>query len=69
MVHNGVEYVEMQLLAEVSTILEALGQNPDDIANTLEAWKATASSYLLEITHSYFQKKRRRRLVSKKDIR
>ncbi len=57
MVHNGVEYVEMQLLAEVSTILEGLGQNPDDIANTLESWKDTANSYLLEITATIFRKK------------
>ena len=57
MVHNGVEYVEMQLLAEVSTILEVLGKNPDEIANTLESWKDSASSYLLEITTDIFRKK------------
>ena len=57
MVHNGVEYVEMQLLAEVATILESLGQNPDDIANTLDSWKSTANSYLLEITATIFRKK------------
>ncbi|WP_178989328.1 NADP-dependent phosphogluconate dehydrogenase [Winogradskyella schleiferi] len=57
MVHNGVEYVEMQLLAEVATILEALGQNPDEIANTLETWKNAANSYLLEITTAIFRKK------------
>ncbi|WP_241697159.1 NADP-dependent phosphogluconate dehydrogenase [Winogradskyella eckloniae] len=57
MVHNGVEYVEMQLLAEVSTILEALGQNPDEISQTLESWHNSASSYLLEITTSIFKKK------------
>jgi len=57
MVHNGVEYVEMQLLAEVSTVLEALGQNPDDIANTLESYKDMANSYLLEITATIFRKK------------
>ena len=57
MVHNGVEYVEMQLLAEVSTILEALGQNPDKIANTLDSWKSEANSYLLEITTNIFRKK------------
>ncbi|MFC0606078.1 NADP-dependent phosphogluconate dehydrogenase [Winogradskyella pulchriflava] len=50
MVHNGVEYVEMQLLAEVITILEASGHNLDEIANILETWKNTANSYLLEIT-------------------
>ncbi|WP_298893442.1 NADP-dependent phosphogluconate dehydrogenase [uncultured Psychroserpens sp.] len=57
MVHNGIEYVEMQLLAEVSTILEALGQNPSEIADTLESWKGQASSYLLDITTSIFRKK------------
>lgn len=57
MVHNGIEYVEMQLLAEVSTILEALGQNPDEISNTLDSYKNTASSYLLDITTSIFRKK------------
>ncbi|WP_299118868.1 NADP-dependent phosphogluconate dehydrogenase [uncultured Winogradskyella sp.] len=57
MVHNGIEYVEMQLLAEVATILKALGQNPDDIANTLESWKDRSNSYLLEITTTIFGKK------------
>ena len=57
MVHNGIEYVEMQLLAEVSTILKNLGQNPDQIANTLDSWKDKASSYLLEITTSILRKK------------
>ncbi|WP_452232933.1 NADP-dependent phosphogluconate dehydrogenase [Lacinutrix sp. MEBiC02595] len=57
MVHNGVEYVEMQLLAEVCTILEASGQNLDEIANTLETWKSTADSYLLEITIDILRKK------------
>ncbi len=57
MVHNGIEYVEMQLLAEVCTILEELGQNPDEIADTLASFKSTADSYLLEITISIFRKK------------
>ncbi|MCL6295726.1 NADP-dependent phosphogluconate dehydrogenase [Jejuia spongiicola] len=57
MVHNGIEYVEMQLLAEVFTILETLGQNPNDVANTFETWKETASSYLLDITTTICRKK------------
>ncbi|SHM89815.1 NADP-dependent phosphogluconate dehydrogenase [Polaribacter sp. KT 15] len=57
MVHNGIEYVEMQLLAEVTTILENLGQNPDAISNTLESFKNDANSYLLEITITIFKKK------------
>tara|TARA_R110001583_G_scaffold195525_1_gene375354 strand:+ start:65 stop:1957 length:1893 start_codon:yes stop_codon:yes gene_type:complete len=57
MIHNGIEYVEMQLLAEVSTVLRNLGNNPDEIADILESWKATAHSYLLEITIDIFRKK------------
>ncbi|MFD2822142.1 NADP-dependent phosphogluconate dehydrogenase [Lacinutrix iliipiscaria] len=57
MVHNGVEYVEMQLLAEVITILEASGHDLDEIANILESWKNTANSYLLEITIDILRKK------------
>ncbi len=57
MVHNGIEYVEMQLLAEVSAILEILGKNPDEIANIIDSWKSTANSYLLEITAAIFRKK------------
>ncbi|WP_308993339.1 NADP-dependent phosphogluconate dehydrogenase [Mariniflexile litorale] len=57
MVHNGIEYVEMQLLAEVSTILKTLGNNPDQIAAILESWKPSVNSYLLEITIDIFRKK------------
>jgi len=57
MVHNGIEYVEMQLLAEVFSILLATGKNPDEIADVLENWKDKADSYLLNITINILQKK------------
>ncbi|WP_205860262.1 MULTISPECIES: NADP-dependent phosphogluconate dehydrogenase [Polaribacter] len=57
MVHNGIEYVEMQLLAEVFVMLKALGHNPDEIADILESWKETTNSYLLEITIDILRKK------------
>ncbi|MBP0904925.1 NADP-dependent phosphogluconate dehydrogenase [Mariniflexile gromovii] len=57
MVHNGIEYVEMQLLAEVYTILKNMGKNPDDIATILESWKPKADSYLLGITIDVLRKK------------
>ncbi len=57
MVHNGIEYVEMQLLAEVFVLLKSLGNTPDEIANILESWKATTNSYLLEITIDILRKK------------
>lgn len=57
MVHNGIEYVEMQLLAEVYTILKTMGKTPDEIANILESWKPKADSYLLGITVDVLRKK------------
>ncbi len=46
MVHNGIEYAEMQLLAEVYAL-----SHHSKIQPTLEEWNSTASkSYLLEIT-------------------
>lgn len=50
MVHNGIEYAEMQLLAEVYSILKATGRNPDEISDILQNWKNESDSYLLEIT-------------------
>ncbi|TXG38597.1 NADP-dependent phosphogluconate dehydrogenase [Seonamhaeicola maritimus] len=57
MVHNGIEYVEMQLLAEVYTIFNTMGRNPDEIANILESWKSDVDSYLLGITVDILRKK------------
>ena len=57
MVHNGIEYAEMQLLAEVFFILSAAGKNLDEIADILENWKKTAGSYLMDITVDILRKK------------
>ncbi|WP_430825055.1 hypothetical protein [Carboxylicivirga sp. N1Y90] len=57
MVHNGIEYVEMQLLAEVYALLTSKGHNPSEIANILEAWKSSTNSYLLGITIDILRKK------------
>jgi 6-phosphogluconate dehydrogenase len=59
MVHNGIEYAEMQLLAEVYSILrQAGGYTPDEIAGLMKPWlNSSGSSYLLEITVDILQKK------------
>ncbi len=57
MIHNGIEYVEMQLLAEVYFIFKTKGKNPDEIANILERWKIITNSYLLDITVKILRKK------------
>jgi 6-phosphogluconate dehydrogenase len=52
MVHNGIEYAEMQLLAELYA-LASCTMSHDEIQKTLSHWSATKSkSYLLEITAS-----------------
>ena len=57
MIHNGIEYVEMQLLADVCTVLKAKGNTSDHIADIFEQWKPTTNSYLLEITSTILRKK------------
>lgn len=52
MVHNGIEYAEMALIAEVYSYLRyGTGMPVADIARLFESWnKADTASYLLEIT-------------------
>jgi len=57
MVHNGIEYAEMQLICEVYGVLKSMGKNPDEIASVFNGWKTSASSYLLEITIDILRKK------------
>lgn len=59
MVHNGIEYAEMQLIAEVYFILRKLySESPDTIATIFEQWnKGEGNSYLLEITIEILRKK------------
>ena len=57
MLHNGVEYAEMQLLAEVYQIFNAKGKNPDEAAEILSHLSKEAQSYLWEITIDILKKK------------
>jgi 6-phosphogluconate dehydrogenase len=57
MVHNGIEYVEMQLLAELFALLKDSRSN-EEIASLFEKWNAgSLGSFLLEITVSILRKK------------
>ena len=57
MVHNGIEYVEMQLLAELYAILSVTNSN-EEIAKVFESWnEGDLSSYLLEISTQILRKK------------
>lgn len=57
MIHNGIEYAEMQLLAECYFILKGQGLENEQIANTLELWIVDLGSYLLRITIDILRKK------------
>lgn len=52
MVHNGIEYADMQLIAEAYHLLrEVGGYTPAEIAETFRNWnKGRLDSYLIEIT-------------------
>ncbi len=52
MVHNGIEYADMQLIAEAYDLLRVgLGKTPAEIADVFRGWnEGRLSSYLIEIT-------------------
>lgn len=58
MVHNGIEYADMQLIAESYVMMkDLLGMSHKDIAQTFKDWNAgELSSYLIEITGDIFNK-------------
>jgi len=59
MVHNGIEYGDMQLIAEAYALLKgALGLNNEELAATFTDWNnGELSSYLIDITKDIFTKK------------
>ena len=52
MVHNGIEYADMQLIAEAYDLIRHLtGKSPAEIADVFAAWnEGELQSYLIEIT-------------------
>jgi len=54
MVHNGIEYGDMQLIAEAYDVLKrGLGLPEDEIADIFEKWnKGVLDSFLVEITYN-----------------
>ena len=59
MVHNGIEYGDMQLICEAYFMLKsALGLSNDDLYNVFAEWnKGELDSYLIEITRDIFSVK------------
>ncbi len=59
MVHNGIEYADMQLIAEAYFLMKSgLGLSNDEIADAFEKWNSgRLESYLIEITASILRVK------------
>ncbi|MFT3944250.1 MAG: NADP-dependent phosphogluconate dehydrogenase [Ancrocorticia sp.] len=57
MVHNGIEYADMQLIAEAYDLMrKALGMSATEIGQVFEEWnKGELGSYLIEITADVLQ--------------
>jgi len=59
MVHNGIEYGDMQLICEAYAILkDVVGMDDQQLADTFTEWnKGELDSYLIDITSQIFRKK------------
>ena len=59
MVHNGIEYGDIQLICEAYQLLkDGLGLNADEFAEVFKEWnKGELDSYLIEISATIFAKK------------
>ncbi len=59
MVHNGIEYIDMQLICEAYWLMKnLLGMQADEIGKVFEEWnQGELSSFLIEITGDILQQK------------
>jgi len=59
MVHNGIEYGDMQLICEAYAVMrDVLGMGPDEIHSVFDEWnRGPLCSYLIEITRDIFTAK------------
>ena len=57
MVHNGIEYGDMQLICEAYSLMSAIGMNPAEMSEVFTEWNAgELDSYLIEITRDILAK-------------
>ena len=58
MVHNGIEYADMQFIGEAYELLKALGLSADEMADVFATWNTgDLDSYLIEITSEVLRQK------------
>lgn len=58
MVHNGIEYIDMQLISEAYHLLKEAGLSNEEISEVFGEWnKGELNSYLIEITSQILKKR------------
>ncbi|MFP4214828.1 MAG: decarboxylating NADP(+)-dependent phosphogluconate dehydrogenase [Planctomycetota bacterium] len=58
MVHNGIEYGDMQLICEAYNLMKGMGMTPDEMSDVFAEWnKGDLDSYLIEISRDILAKK------------
>ena len=58
MVHNGIEYGDMQLICEAYNIFKYVGFSPEELAEVFTDWnEGDLESYLIQITSKIFEQK------------
>jgi 6-phosphogluconate dehydrogenase len=58
MVHNGIEYGDMQLICEAYALFQAAGMGSDAVAEVFGSWNAgDLQSYLIQITAEIFKQR------------
>src|SRR5206468_10686231 len=59
MVHNGIEYIDMQLISEAYHLLQRLlGMTPDELSRVFARWnEGDLDSYLIQITADILQQR------------
>ena len=58
MVHNGIEYGDMQLICEAYNLMQSIGMTNDEIQKVFADWnEGELDSYLIEITRDILAKK------------
>jgi len=59
MVHNGIEYIDMQLICEAYNLMKSLlGMKPDDMSKVFSKWNTgLLDSFLVEITADILQQR------------
>ena len=57
MVHNGIEYGDIQLICEAYSLMQAIGMTPMEMSKVFSEWnKGDLNSYLIEITADILSK-------------